>query len=137
MIDHYSLNDEQFETLFATAEFPSELFNHEAHLRLAYIHIQKYGLEIAEQNITEQLISYVSKLGASDKFHLTLTVASVKAIDHFMRRTQTDNFSELIQKHPGLNTHFKELIQSHYKEDIFNSEEARKRYMTPSLQDFD
>jgi hypothetical protein len=40
----FKLRDELFEKQFQNCQFNPALFNHEAHLRLAWIHITKYGL---------------------------------------------------------------------------------------------
>ncbi|WP_420401160.1 hypothetical protein [Flagellimonas sp.] len=131
------LSDNAFETAFGNFEVPPSQFNHEAHLRLAWIHIKKYGLEMAIRNICAQLVAYVEHLGARDKYNVTLTVASVKMVSHFMGKSNSDNFPTFILEFPQLKTRFKELIGDHYAMDIFNSKEAKKKYMEPDLLPFD
>ena len=43
---HYQLSDEEFEQQFQNCLLSPVLFTHEAHLRLAFIHILKYGESI-------------------------------------------------------------------------------------------
>jgi hypothetical protein len=40
---HFSLTDIEFENQFENGTLKPELFSHEAHVRLAWIHIKKYG----------------------------------------------------------------------------------------------
>jgi hypothetical protein len=47
MEDHFKLSDSEFEKKFESCEFDHSMFNHEAHLRLAWIHIHNYGIEKA------------------------------------------------------------------------------------------
>jgi len=70
MEKHFELNDQEFEIQFQNATLDSNIFSHEAHLRLVWINIRKYGLEQAITNICFQLINYVDSLGAKDKYKI-------------------------------------------------------------------
>ena len=63
MPDHFIYTDAEFEQLFASGKMTPELFNHEAHLRLAWIHIRKYGTAKAIEHINLQLQDFVRALG--------------------------------------------------------------------------
>ncbi|MFN8343697.1 MAG: hypothetical protein U0X91_01760 [Spirosomataceae bacterium] len=133
---HYILSDEAFETQLANAALDPALFTHEAHLRLAWLHLFNYGETQAIDNITRQLRQYVAHLGATDKYNETLTVAAVKAVKHFMEKKQTDTFYDFIRTHPPLKYNFKDLIGQHYSFDIFNSDQAKAAYIAPDLAAF-
>ena len=140
MEKHFSLSDDEFEHLFASCELDPTIFSHEAHLRLAWIHIRRYGLEKAEKNLQEQLKAYTAVLGAQDKFNTTLTLAAmpsagkpVKAVNHFMHKSTSDSFQEFILKYPRLKYDFKELMAAHYGFDIYNSRRAKREYLEPDL----
>ncbi len=136
MNSHVELSDDLFEEQFQNCRFDTALFNHEAHLRLAWIHVTKYGEAKAIENITSQLYAYVVSLGAIDKYNKTLTVAAIKAVNHFIGRSDADNFDEFIQQFPRLKFNFKELMGSHYGIDIFNSAIAKQNYLEPDLLPF-
>jgi hypothetical protein len=87
MEPHYHLDDAAFETAFANASLDPSLFSHEAHLRLAWIHIHQYGIEQAIENICSQLMAFTKAVGAADKYNHTLTIAAVRAVYHFTRHT--------------------------------------------------
>lgn len=133
---HSKLTDEEFETHFKEATLDSSIFTHEAHLRLAWIHLSKYGLSLAIEHICSQLQNYVRRFGASDKFHQTLTVAAIEVVHHFMSKVTMITFEEFIGTYPRLKTHFNELIAQHYSKDICQSQEARLRYVEPDLLPF-
>ena len=133
---HRDFDDATFLSLFAGQSLPPELFNHEAHLRLAFLHLQENDPEQAVEIVSRQILEYVKKLGAEDKFHATLTIAAVKVVQHFMKRAPLESFEALLRRFPRLSTHFKELITSHYSEDIFTNPTARKQYMEPDLLPF-
>ncbi len=136
MESHYELSDDQFEIQFQSARLPPALFSHEAHVRLAWIHINKYGSEVAVENITGQLMSYVKTIGATDKYNMTLTVAAVKAVHHFMQKSASNNFPDFIAEFPRLKTNFRELMAHHYKMDIYHSPVAKREYVEPDLLSF-
>ncbi|MEO9871740.1 hypothetical protein [Ekhidna sp.] len=134
--DHSQLSDEEFEKQFEAFELKPRLFSHEAHLRLAYIHIHKYGREQAEKNMCDQIKGYAESLGVFDKFNKTVTIASVKAMDHFMRRSKTDSFSGLMKEFPRLTTNFKDLLSQHYGFNVFADKQAKREFIEPDLLPF-
>jgi hypothetical protein len=137
MLHHFELTDLDFERLFSERKISAGIFNHEAHLRLAWIHIEKYGVDIAERNICSQLKSFVHHLGAGEKYNETVTIAAVKAVYHFKLKSNTNNFPDFIEENPRLKSNFKDLIRQHYSEDIFASSEAKQKFLVPDLLPFD
>lgn len=113
------------------------MFSHEAHLRLAWIHISKYGLEKAIENLTEQIWLYAEGLGVFDKYNETVTVAAIKAMSHFMNRMAGNTFPELLTEFPGLIEDFKGIIHTHYSQNIFEMKSAREKFLEPDLLPFD
>lgn len=136
MPDHFQLTDAEFEQQFAHCTLDASLFSHEAHLRLAWIHLRQYGLQQATDNICRQLVAYTRSLGAESKYNKTLTVAAVKAVHHFMQRSEANDFRVFIAGFPRLKFNFKELMAAHYSTDIFSSEQAKKEYLEPDLLPF-
>lgn len=137
MEKHFELNDVIFEAQFADCTLEPALFSHEAHLRLAWIHLNKYGVDQAIANVCRQIKNYAASLGAPDKYNETVTIAAIRAVYHFMLRSKTDNFQDFIAENPRLKTSFKQLLNSHYSTDIFTSERARREYLEPELLPFD
>jgi len=137
MQNHFQLTDSEFEQAFANCTLPASLFSHQAHLRLAWIHIKKYGVEKAIKNVTDQIRKYVQSLGAEDKYNETVTIAGVKAVYHFILKSSTTDFSDFIKENKELQDNFKGLLLSHYETNIFESEIAKKRFIEPELIPFD
>jgi len=133
---HFNLSDTEFEKLFETCKLDPTIFSHEAHLRLAWIHILKYGLEQAEENIQVQLKNFVNFVGATDKYNKTLTIVSVKIVNHFIHQFKPNNFIDFIAEFPQLKTDFKSLINGHYSINIFNSQKAKTEFIKPDVIPF-
>lgn len=137
MEKHFELSDSEFEQQFISCELNPAYFSHEAHLRLAWININKYGIKQAEKNIQNQLQRFVESVGAKDKYNTTLTIAAIKAVYHFILQSHSDNFKSFITEFPRLKYNFKELINCHYGFDIYHSNLAKTKYLEPDLIPFE
>jgi hypothetical protein len=137
MESHFKLSDLEFENQFENCELAPTLFNHEAHLRIAWIYINRYGVEKAVIRLCSQLRNYVSHVGAFTKYNETLTIAAVRTVYHFMLKSKSHNFRDFISENLRLSHNFKELLLQHYKTDIFTSETAKREYLLPELLPFD
>lgn len=134
---HFDLSDQQFEEQFDNCQLSPAIFSHEAHLRLAWIHINKYGIEKAVENICAQLKYYTRSLGAAYKYNETVTIAAIRAVYHFMLKSGADTFQDFILENPKLKSNFKDLLSQHYAIDIFTSELAKSTFLEPELLPFD
>jgi len=137
MENHFKLTDIEFEEKFINCSINPSDFTHEAHLRLAWLNIDKYGIEKAEKNIQSGLKNFVEFVGAKDKYNMTLTLAAIKAVYHFMLKSKSDNFKSFIAEFPRLKNNFKELMAFHYGFDIYTSDRAKKEFLMPDLEPFD
>ena len=137
MENHFELTNQEFEQQFESTTLPPHLFSHEAHLRLAWIHIKKYGVEKAIENVSSQIKAFAIRHGDRKKFNVTLTAAAVRAVYHFLLKSQSNNFKDFINEFPRLKTSFKDLINSHYSGNIFASPLAKEILLEPDLLPFD
>jgi hypothetical protein len=134
---HSQLSDSEFVESFENGSLNPRLFNHEAHLRLAWIYIQNHG----EQRAIEKSCSGIKHFdfihGKGDKFHTTITVAAVKVVHHFIKKSESRSFADFIEEFPRLKVAFKELLDQHYGFNIFSSDGAKTDYIAPDLLPFD
>lgn len=128
--------DDSLEQQLHDCSLDPTVFSHESHIRLAWIHISKYGLNKAIENITTDLKRYVSHLGAHEKYNETLTVAAVRIVGHFMENSNADKFDSFIHLNPRLKNDFKGLLSAHYSSKILNSAKAKLEYIKPDLLSF-
>lgn len=136
MKSHYDLSDQAYVQKFAEGRFPARLFSHEAHLRLAWIHLKAHGLETAIAHMREQIRAFAVRCKVPEKYNDTVTVAAVRAIHHFDQRSEAEDFPTFLAEFPHLGTHFRELLAQHYSMDIFRSPAAKSNYLEPDLQPF-
>lgn len=131
------LSDNDFAEQFAHCTLEPTLFTHEAHLRLAWLHVTHYGVLQAIQNICPQIAAYDKVFGDGTKYHKTVTIASVFVIDHFIHKSTSSTFENFIAEFPRLRTHFRDILSQHYSTDIVKDARAKTRYFVPDLQPFD
>lgn len=137
MEKHFKLTDGQFEKQFESLTLNPALFSHEAHIRLAWVHITRYGVDQAIDNITSQIKAFATFHGDHDKYHHTVTIAAVRGVYHFMLKSESNNFADFIKQSPRLKTEFKQLMEVHYSTNIFASTLAKQKYLEPDLLPFD
>lgn len=137
MKDHNTITDKDLLAQMNEGYLDPDLFNHEAHLRWGWLLLESFSLEEAIEKACSQLKHYTAKLGVSDKYNETVTVAAMNALQHFRNRSQKVTFSQFIKEFPRLKTSFKELMAFHYSLDIFTSAEAKDSYIEPDLLPFD
>lgn len=133
---HYKFTNLEFLSQFKNCEFDPNLFSHSAHLRLAWIVVRENGIQDAIEIISNQIQNYVFSLKAEDKFNMTLTIAAIKIVNNFINKSNSVTFSDFILEFPSLENNFKELIATHYSMDIYNSENAKIKYLEPDLLAF-
>ena len=133
---HYRFSDEVYEQKFREIKFPPLYFSHEAHLRLAYIHLKKYGLEQSVKNMCSQIYDFAIKYGATMKFNATVTYASLQIMNHYMAEAECGSFPDLMKEFPHLLIDFKAEIQKYYSWDVFRSQEAKAQIHEPDLRPF-
>ncbi|KAB5491640.1 MULTISPECIES: hypothetical protein [Flagellimonas] len=130
------MNDLEFLNAFESGNFPPSLFDHGAHLRLAWINLKQYGEEKAIENVCQSIRNFDALHGDGSKFHTTLTVASIKTVNHFMQKSKSHQFADFIREFPRLKTSFKELLNQHYGFDLFFDPKAKNEYVAPDLLPF-
>jgi hypothetical protein len=128
---HFTLSDDQFIQQFENGSLDSSWFTHVAHLRVAYIYINLYGANRASKRLANYIKQFDKLHGKGDKYHKTITYASVAVVYHFKDKAQETTFLGLLQEFPRLKTNFKDLLLSHYNADILDSQRSRFTYVLP------
>lgn len=124
------LSDKELLEQLENCSLSPELFTHETMLRLAWILIQKHGLEVAivKNSIIKE--RYFKTALKSDKFNKTLSKAYVEILFYFTNKTNTNNFDKLLREFPRLRFDFQKLVKTHYGYNIL------KEHRTEEPKDF-
>jgi len=129
-----TLSDKEFLQQFEAKTLAPEHFDHRGHLRLAWLYLKQLPLKQAEQKICDGINRYATSLGASDKFHYTLTVAITRIMANRIDAGNTTNFDRFLELNPKLQTEMMALVDRHYSPELLHSEQAKREFISPDLQ---
>ena len=130
---HYSLSDAEFIHDFENCKLDPSWFTHEAHLRIGFLYIQQLGSKLAAQKLCTGIARFDRIFGNGDKFHRTITVASIGILSHFMRKSAASDFISFIEEYPQLKTDFKRLLHTHYSGELLSTSMSKSTYILPDL----
>jgi hypothetical protein len=116
--------DRSFRAAFEACAVAPASFNHEAHLRLAYVYLVEYGSSQAHERMRHSLLAFLAYHGVPpEKYHETLTKAWILAVRHFMDKAASSSFAEFAaNSQPILNS---KAMLTHYTAERLFSQEAR------------
>ena len=134
MSHQQSFDDRAFREQFETCLTSPADFNHQAHIRLAYIYLCDDEPSKAYQNMRQSLQGFLTYYGVeASKYHETLTRAWLKAIHHFMVLTSdTSSAAAFIVRHPQLLD--AKVMLTHYSKASLFSDRARATFVEPDLE---
>jgi len=127
-----SQDDRDFRSAFESCAVAPSRFNHEAHVRLAYIYLVESDVDSAVQRMRESLLRFIehNRIPPS-KFHETITRAWVLAVRHFMNKSSSTSFQDFIAKSPVLLD--SKIMLTHYSASVLFSSDARASFVEPDL----
>jgi hypothetical protein len=128
-----SKGDHDFHLQVSTCNFPASAFNHQAHIRLAYIYLSEHTTETAYQMMRNTLLNFLEchRIDKS-KYHETMTRAWIMAVRHFMNHaSDSDSSASFIEKNPNLLN--ASIMMAHYSAKVLFSDEARTTFVEPNL----
>lgn len=134
---HQLLSDQEFEDQFKKCTLAPVLFTHEAHLRLTYIQITKYGLKKAVDNLCVQIANFDKKFGKGTKFNAKLTKASTEVVNYFINKAKALDFRGLLEEFPKLKTNFLGLLKAHNRRSILMDPSFEELIFEPNPLVFD
>lgn len=128
-----SKDDHDFRLKVETCNFPAEIFNHRAHIRLAYVYLSEHATDTAYHAMRNTLLNFLECHGIErSKYHETITRAWIMAVRHFMENTpDSESSASFIDKNPILLD--TKIMLTHYSAEVLFSDEARATFLEPDL----
>ncbi len=127
-----SEEDRKFRLAFEACTVAPSQFNHEAHVRLAYVYLTEHDTDAAVQKMRDALLKFLEHNSVPrSKFHETLTRAWVLAVQHFMNRSSSTSAADFIAKNPELLD--SKIMLTHYSASVLFSADARASFVEPDL----
>jgi len=125
------VTDQEFLRALETCELAERDFGHSAHVRAAYLYLQKFDFAAALERTRRTIRNYAKHLGNPDRYHETITVAYVALIQQHIFERGNDggwpafasNNAELFQP---------DLLRRFYSREQLDSEIARRIFLLPA-----
>ena len=127
------LTDAEFLAAVEAATHPGEEFGHRAHLRLAWLCLRAHGREAGLERIRTLIREYATALGATGKYHETMTRAWAELLWRAMGETpEAATLDALLGAHPELLD--SRLPWRHYTDGVLQSAEAKAGWVEPDVR---
>jgi hypothetical protein len=123
------MDDRAFVAALESCTLPSEAFDHRAHVRLAWLYLSEEPLLEALSRFVSALKRYAGSLGASGKYHETITYAFVFLIHERMAEHPAATFDEFAAANPVL---FGPILEKYYQPETLASPLARMIFVLPT-----
>ena len=113
------------------ATLPPQQFTHRDHLHYAWLLLRLHSFEIACARCLAGIWYYANHLGAHDKFHFTLTRASLFLVAQRQQQCMADDFEQFLAANSDLLSQFSELIAQHYSPQQLANPAAKSGWLAP------
>lgn len=126
-------DDRRFRADFEACAIPPAVFDHRAHVRLAYTYLAEVDDEAALARMRAALLAFLRHNGVDpSKYHETMTRAWILAVRHFMEKSPACASADaFIASNPTLLD--TKIMLTHYSAEVLFSDEARSRFVEPDL----
>src|SRR5436853_1101800 len=134
LIENHGLSDDDrnFRLAFETCAVVPAQFNHEAHVRIAYVYLVESDVEQAAERMREALLNFIERNGIPRaKFHETMTRAWILAVRNFMNKSTSDSFTDFIARNQVLLE--SKIMLTDYSASVLFSSDARESFVEPDL----
>lgn len=121
--------DSEFIRAFEGCTLPGERFHHREHIRLAWLYLRAEDPDAAGRRMEEGIRRYAAHLGASQKYHHTMTLFWMRAVAAAFGERRHPSFDAFIESHPELLD--KTLVERHFSPGLLESAAARSGWVDP------
>jgi hypothetical protein len=127
------LSNDAFLAAFLDCSLPPEQFNHRAHVRVAWLLLERYPLEEAIQRICEGIQRYAAHLGAAEKYHRTLSEAIVRLMAYGGAGAAL-SWDQFVAANAHLLADVRGVLAKYYSPERLGSSEAKRDFVPPDRQ---
>jgi hypothetical protein len=126
------MSDEEFLAALEACTLAEHEFGHSAHVRAAYLYLRRQGFAAALEKIQGAIRRYAASRGKPDRYHETITVASLALIHQVLHeRGDAGGWQEFSRSNPELLQ--RDLLLQYYPQSQLDSELARRVFLLPRL----
>lgn len=109
-------------------------FNHVGHLRLAWIYLTHHDLETSVQGVCSGIKAYAESLGATTKFHITITDSLVRIMSKRLDGMTNKDWQSFLEQNRDMVDDAIAVLLQHFSRDVLFSEAARTALVKPDIR---
>ena len=117
---------------FEAGDIDPQKFDHEAHVRVAWSYLQQYPTAVAIGKFTSALRSLTNRLGASDKYHETISWFFLIVIAERRAACPNGDWQSFKKVNRDL-FDGSALLRRYYSRDRLDSPDGRRVFLLPDL----
>ncbi len=121
----------QFMKDFEKGKVAADSFDHESHIRLAWVYLNLFPLAETLQRFSKSLSEFATANGAPDKYHTTITWSYIFLINERLQDAAKTNWETFQQKNPDLFARKLGALNRYYQNDTLHSSLAKTTFLMP------
>src|SRR5262245_49263936 len=125
------MTDDEFLAAFDACTLPKPLWTHEAHVRLAWICLNRTPYAAARDRVRAGIHKYNESLGNTTGYHDTVTVAFVRIIA--AKHTAGESFAAFKRANPDVFSKERPILLKYYSKSRLDSDAARAEFIEPDV----
>ncbi len=126
------MTDDEFLAAFEAAAIPRAEWTHEAHIRMAWLHLTRFPTDEACERIRVGIQKLNAINGVVDGYHETITIAFMRMIA--ARLLLPESYGSFLARNPELYGRSLVAILQYYTRERLFSSEARVQFVEPDVQ---
>jgi len=116
---------------FEAGTVDAESFDHEAHIYVAWLYLDRYPLADAIGRFTDALRRLTIHLGVPDKYHETISWLFMLLIAERRSAIATQDWSSFRRRNDDLFVGAIDVLRRYYSEELLWSKQARNSFVLP------
>lgn len=119
---------------FRAGTLSTDAFHHADHVRMAWVYVREFGLELAARRFVDDLKRFAIAKGVPTLYHATITHAYLSLLAERAVLTPTDAWDIFAAAHPDLLRWKPGVLDGYYSSERLWSNEARAGFLMPDRQ---
>ena len=116
---------------FEAGTIAAEAFDHEAHIYMAWLYLERYASPVAIGRFTDALKRLTRKLGVPNKYHDTISWFFLLLIEQRRCKRNNGDWFAFRRDNNDLFSPGSKLISRYYSPELLDSDRARQSFMLP------
>jgi hypothetical protein len=109
-----------------------DAFDHEAHINVAWLYLERYPLADAIDRFTKALQRLTRKLGVPDKYNETISWFYMLLIEERRSVSPADSWIAFRQINSDLLSRDDNILELYYSKELIFSDRARRSFVLPN-----